>query len=188
MEQKDGYEQFLELSDEIDRELIEAEAIKARLLNQLKTGYINVPFRDSDGEFHIKVKIPTPDFRNRMWVLFGQMTEATNKGDPQTIIKLANELSDKLARLTPDLEPEYWKAGKGYNAEVPQKILAIALGIDPIRLEELRFLSSSVVGQDFAMMLKWINVKGPSEWAVMVDEDKLFWQGAWGKFREAAKR
>jgi hypothetical protein len=186
--EKDGYEQALEVFDEIDRELIEAEAIKARLLNQLKTGYIEVPFKDSNGEFSIKVRIPEPAVRNRLWVLFEQINQATNKGELESIVKLGEELSNKIALLTPDLEPEYWKEGKGYNAEVLQKILGIALGIDPVRLEELKFFSGSLVGEDFAMMLKWIGLKGPSEWSVMVDEDKLFWESAWAKYKEAAKR
>jgi hypothetical protein len=186
--EKDGYEQALEVFDEIDRELIEAEAIKARLLNQLKTGYIMVPFRDSNGEFSIKVRVPSSDQRARLWSLFGAITQATNNGDLEDIINVNDKLSVEIGKLTPDLGPEYWRRGVGFNAEVPQKILGIALGIDPVRLEELKFLSSSRIGEDFAMMLKWINCKGPSEWAVMVDEDKLFWQGAWGKFKEAAKR
>jgi hypothetical protein len=187
-EEKDGYEQALEVFDEIDRELIEAEAIKARLLNQLKTGYIMVPFRDSNGEFSIKVRIPEPEFRNRLWVLFEQINLATNNGDLDSIVKRGEELADKIALLTPDLEPEYWKAGRGYNSEVLQKILGIALGIDPVRLEDLKFFSGSLVGEDFAMMLRWVNLKGPSEWASLSDEDKIFWGTAWRKFKEAAKR
>jgi hypothetical protein len=186
--EKDGFEQAKEIFDEIDRELIEAEAIKARLLNQLKTGYFNIPFRDSNGEFTVKVKMPEPDLQNRLWVLFEQITQATSKGDYEALIKLNNELSNKLALLTPDLDAAYWKRGKGYSTAVPQKILTIALGLDPVRIEELKFMVGSLVGEDFAMMLRWIGCKGPSEWAKKSDADKTFWLGAWSRFKESAKR
>lgn len=188
MQEKDGFEQFKEIASEIEESIEEAMAIKARLLNQLKTGFINIPFQDSNGEFLIKVRVPDPELRNRLWVLFTQITESTNKGEAESLLKLNDELSDCLAQLTPELDSDYWKEGKGYNAEIPQKILGIGLGLDPVRIEELKFFSGSLVGEDFAMMLRWINLKGPSEWANMPDEDKLFWQSAWGKFKEAAKR
>ena len=174
--------------EEFEQDLVRAQAVKARLLNQLRTGYILVPFKDSGGEFQVKLRVPSPEERQRMWELTAEVDDATRQGDAAKLTRLGEKFADELAGFTPELDAEYWKKGKGFNVEVPQKLLRLILGVDPIHLEELSFFSGSLVGEDFAAMLQWIGLKGPSEWAGLADEDRLFWQSAWGRYKEGLKR
>ena len=174
--------------EELEQDLVRAHAVKSRLLNQLRTGYILVPFKDSGGEFHIKLRVPSPEERQRMWELTAEVEEATRQSDAAKLTRLGEKFADELAKFTPELDAEYWKKGEGFNVEVPQKLNMLILGVEPIRLEELSFFSGSLVGEDFAAMLQWIGLKGPSEWAGLADEDRLFWQSAWGRYKEGLKR
>ena len=173
---------------EFEKNLVRAHAVKARLLNQLRTGYIMVPFSDSQGEFQVKLRVPSPEERQRMWELTAEVDDATRQGDAERTVKLGEKIAEEIAGFTPELDAEYWKKGEGFNVEVPQKLLRLILGVDPIHLEELKFFSGSLVGEDFAAMLQWIGLKGPSEWAGLADEDRLFWQSAWSRYKEGLKR
>ena len=147
--------QKLEAKDEQMEAVTVAEqlSIRDRLMRRLKSNTIKIAFDDREGEFFIETRFMSPDEQRR---LSGYQTEMTrlkveiDKGPSPDEIKVLGDrgmrVLDEIFGLVgdlcidPSLNYDYWKAGVGYNLDVPMTILnQVLLASQQTEAETARF-------------------------------------------------
>lgn len=111
--------------------------VRDRLMRRLKSNTIQVPFKDDVGEFNIEVRMLSPEEQVEFLKYRRQLFQIRREMDnpPTTIdgIKELGERSDEVlkalygmvAEICVDkrLDLEYWRSGRGFNADVPFALL-----------------------------------------------------------------
>lgn len=125
-----------------------ALAIQAKLLGRLMTGCTLVKFQGPDGEFSVKLRIPSPAERRRLWGLQQDQAKAAQEGDVEALQRLDREACELLGSLCPELPAGYWRRGEGFGVDVPEKLLRVAMGIDRQEVSEIQFFRRVEAGAE----------------------------------------
>lgn len=132
----------LEKAEQRDEEKDSAElaaqlSIRERLMRRLKSNKVKVTFNDDLGPFDIEVRLLSPneqtivsDTRIKLLRFREELAKAPRDiSEIQKLEKRGNELLQELYKLVAEicvdktLDFTYWKQGKGFNIDVPMKIL-----------------------------------------------------------------
>lgn len=104
---------------------------KNLLLRRLRNRAVPVVFDDAPS-FTIMIHVPSPDLRRRLIMIRKEVIIALEKEDEETLLRLDDEWAQHLADLCvdPDLDKAFWKDGKGFDVDVPTRLMNVAMGQD----------------------------------------------------------
>jgi hypothetical protein len=132
----------LEALEKKDEERDEADlaaqmSVRERLMRRLKSNTVKIPFQDDLGEFNVEARLLSPDeqktigdYRIQLLKFREELQKAPT--DIKELIKLEKrgaELVQSIYELVADicidktLDFQYWKDGKGFNIDVPMRII-----------------------------------------------------------------
>jgi len=132
---KKGYDEAVAVRD------VPITSGKQKLLNRLKNRFSPVIFDDGEGgTFTINMHVPTPDLQRRLHMIRQEVKTALENQDEKRLIELDLEWSEHLGALCvdPDYNAEFWRTGKGFDVDVPARLMNVAMGLDFRDQEEAR--------------------------------------------------
>jgi hypothetical protein len=134
---------------EADERLVHGEEKRAgevysRLLSRLRSGYIELPFRDGVGEFSVKMMVPSAKQGGDLNLLTAELVVGPKDGARAEAI--GESIATIMAALCPEIPRDAWLQGS-LGRDVSAKILRIAQGFEAIKDEELRFFRQPPQGQ-----------------------------------------
>jgi len=121
---------------------------QAKLLGRIRNRFIPVNFDDGKGgTFTIDMRVPEPIQRRRFFQMRYEVVVALKENTPeshQKIESLEHELEELLGALCvdPTLDAEFWRTGKGYDVEIPARLMNVAMGIEQRELDDAQFFRS----------------------------------------------
>ena len=137
------------VTDEIEKsqkqDRIKVLSVKDRLRRRILSGYIDLPFKDQDGTFHVRMKLPEPDQTRRMIQLQMQaekVIDETPEDAEEQLVNLDRQMCELMADLCMDLDADYIQAGKGFGRDVIQDMMGVITGARPVNMEDYQFFRS----------------------------------------------
>ena len=124
---------------------------KQKLLNRLRNRFTPVIFDDGQGgTFTINMYVPQPDLQRRLHMIRVEVKTALEAMDEKKLIELDREWSEHLAALCvdPEYSAEFWREGKGFDVDVPARLMNVAMGLDARDQEAARSFRSIQTGAE----------------------------------------
>jgi len=139
----DAYERMKAVADEEEAEkTAKLSGAQAKLLGRLRNRVVPVKFDDGEGgAFTINIRVPSPAQRRRLYEIRYEVVAALEAADKDKIAELDLESQNLLGELCvdPSLDASFWKTGRGFDVEVPSRLLNVAMGIEPKEREAAEF-------------------------------------------------
>lgn len=128
--------------------------IRQKLFRRLRTRTVPVDF----GDFTVDIRLLSPAEQSRLSRLQAETTEilAEIRKHPEKAegyIRQLDSIDSQICRILenlcvdPGLNYQYWRAGKGFNVDVPAKILSEAVRLSSKTEQEIRFLQRNRKGK-----------------------------------------
>ena len=121
-----------------------------KLLSRLVNRAVPVEFDDGEGGvFAINVRLASPEIRRLYGELQMETLEAMKAKDFDRVKKIEDFVSGFLGKLCVDesFDKEFWAAGKGFDVEVPTKLLNASMGLSSDMLETAEFFRDDRLGK-----------------------------------------
>jgi len=140
------YDRMKAIADEEEAEKeAKLSGAQAKLLGRLRNRFVPVKFDDGvGGEFTINIRVPSPAQRRRLYEIRYEVVAAIEAADKDKLTELDSESQELLGKLCmdPSLDASFWKTGKGFDVEVPSRLLSVAMGLEPSEREAAEFFRS----------------------------------------------
>jgi len=139
----EDYERLKAIADKAEAERnVKISGVQAKLLGRLRNRFVPVAFEDGEGgNFTINIRVPSPEQRKRIYELRYEVVVALKDNDTDKLEALEIESRNILADLCvdPSLDADFWKTGRGFDVEVPARLMNVAMGIEAKEREAASF-------------------------------------------------
>lgn len=117
--------------------LVDSMTVRQRLERRLHKKTVSVSFKDDLGEFTVEIRLMSPNEQKNLMGIYQKLNaylaKKPKKETAQNLLVEGTKLLEEVYSMAgylcvdSDLDADYWKAGEGFNIDIPLKIIRTAI-------------------------------------------------------------